>query len=287
MKNTVMKKILLPLLLLVCSLAGMAQKAQKKFDLAYDLYEKKQYNAALQQFLNVYNKGIGSQEVIYRSYYFAGLIYLNTNNTSEAKKVYKDILSTDIESYEEDTDLWDKPFSIMKHNSCKILAGLALKEKDYKQAFKYLSMADKEYPFIHFCGNAHESNAIFLARMYAKCYVGLGEKEKAIQLLLPYCFSNHYADNSEAADELVVLLKEKYPKSELRKQIAEAREGLYVEQPEKQPWFTQAYVNIFGIKAEVTLSIDGNNKNIVKELKGKALYQYFFDQEKFVKNLLK
>lgn len=281
-----MRKILLPLLLMVCSLAGLAQKAQKKFDRAYDLYEKKQYDSALQQFIGIYNKGIGNLEVIYRSYYFAGLIYLNTNNSGGAKKVYEDILSTDIESYEENTDVWDKPFSIIKHNSCKILAGLALKEKDYRQAFRYFSMADKEYPFIHFCGNAHESNAIFLARMYAKCYVGLGDKEKAIQVLLPYCFSNHYADNREAADELVALLKEKYSKDELRKQIAEAREGLYIEQPDQTPWFANAYVTIFGTKAEVSLSIDGNNRNIIKELKGKALYQYFFDEEKFVKNLL-
>lgn len=281
-----MKKILLPVLLLACSLAGLAQKAQKKFDRAYDLYEKKQYDSALQQFIAIYNKGIGHQELIYRSYYFAGLIYLNTNNTIEAKKVYRDILSTETESYEEDTDVWDKPFSIIKHNSCKILAGMALKEKDYRQAFRYFSMADKEYPFIHFCGNAHESNAIFLARMYAKCYVGFGDKEKAIRLLLPYGFSNHYADNSEAANELVALLKEKYSKDELRKQIAEAREGLYIEQRDQTPWFAQAFVNIFGEKAEVSLSIDGKNKNLIRKLKGKALYQYFFDQEKFVKNLL-
>lgn len=286
-----MIKIAFTIALLTLTLNSIAQKTQKKFDHAYDLYAKKKYDSALYLFVDIYNKGIGNREIIYRSYYFIGLIYMDTKNTSAAKEVYKEMLATDFENpnsaYASYDELWNNPFSQFKHNSCKILAKLALDDSDYKLALTYTKMADTEYPFEHFCGNAHASNDIYLAIMYAKCYEGLGDKEKAIETLLPHCINNGLASNSELVDQLCLLLKEKYTNEKIKQQIESAKAGLYVKEIRyRGDVYQYYYVNIFNTEVEVVGSSYQIDYRKIKELKGIELYQYIFTREEFVKKVL-
>jgi hypothetical protein len=285
-----MRKLACTIAFLTLTLHSIAQKTQKKFDYAYNLYEMKKYDSALYLFADIYNKGIGNKETIYRSYYFIGLIYLDTKNTAAAKEVYIDMLATDFENpnsiHATSYDLWNNPFSQFKHNSCKILAKLAIDDKDYKLALDYIKMADQEYPFEHFCENAHASNEIYLKRMYAKCYNGLGDRNKAIKTLLPYCLANGYASTSELAAELAVLLKEKYSKENIKKEVKMARAGLYMELPKISYLGPNYYITIFDTKLEVTTTNYRWYRKLDKELKGIELYKYLFDQEEFIKNIL-
>ena len=228
-----MRKLLLTIFALVLTSGIFAQKTQKRFEYANKLYEEENYDSALYLFTAIYNRGIGSTELIAKSYYNIGIIYLEKKDTLNTKRIFTNILSSDFNDMDRagtGEGLMAEPYALYKNNSCRILAKLALQQKDFKSALTYIEQADKRYPYRHFCGNEYTANDIYMASMYARCYEGMGDKEKAIKTLLPHCIENGLASNGYLVDQLCLLLKEKYSKEEIKQEINTATSGIYIKE---------------------------------------------------------
>jgi tetratricopeptide (TPR) repeat protein len=285
-----MKKIISIIAFLTLTLGVFSQKAQKQFEYASALYEAGKFDSALYSFANIYNKGRGSETLIAKAYYNIGVIYLEQKRNTYAKEIFENILESDFDEMDRGgtgSGIMGEPYAIYKNRSCRILAAIALDEKDYETALKYTKMADKEYPYRHFCGNEYAANDIYLATMYARCYEGLGDKEKAIQTLLPHCIENGLASNSELVDQLCLLIKEKYSKEEIKQRVESAASGISVKEI-KQGTYTERnyYVNIFNTELKIEGYPEGIDYRETKNMKGAELYRYYFKEGTFVKKLL-
>lgn len=285
-----MKKILLPVLLLVCSLAGLAQKAQKKFDRAYQMMDDEKYDSALNLFTSIYNRGIGAPALIAKSYYNIGVIYLELKDSANAKRIFTNIILSDVDDMDRGgigEGLMAEPYALYKNRSCNILAILALQEKDYVKTLKYIEMADKEYPYIHFCGNEYAANDIYMATMYAKCYAGLGDIDRAIQTLMPHCINNGLASNSYLVEQLCGLLRQKYSREEIKQEINTAISGIYVRETKQRDYTDSIYfVKIFNTEFELgnySFYYDYKRSEIFN---GIELYRNQFKESEFVTKLL-
>ena len=285
-----MRKILLPLLLMVCSLAGLAQKAQKKFDRAYQMMDDEKYDSALYLFTSIYNRGIGAPALIAKSYYNIGVIYLELKDSANAKRIFTNIIQSDFDDRDRGgigEGLMAEPYALYKNRSCNILAIMAVEEKDYAKALKYIEMADKEYPYVHFCGNEYAANDIYMATMYAKCYAGLGDIDRALKTLMPHCINNGLASNSYLVEQLCSLLKQKYTKEEIKQQVNAAISGVYVKET-KHPYYTDsAYcAKIFNTEFKLGNYSYYYDYKRAANFNGIELYREQLKESEFVKKLL-
>jgi len=225
-----MKTIILSIFLLSFSTNVFSQKkVVKQFGHAIELYDSKIYDSSFIIFQQIYRKGRGDLSLISKAYYNMGYILLITKDYANAKMIFEDILTSDFDDMDEGgtgEGLMAEPYALYKNNSCNILAKLALEEKDFKKALAYTEMADKEYPYYHFCGNEYAANNIHLAWLYAKCYEGLGDKDKALTTLLPECLDNGLANNDSIVKMAAQLIKEKYKYEEIEAAIDNAVAGI-------------------------------------------------------------
>lgn len=285
-----MRNLFITLLTLSLTSNVIAQKTQKRFEYANKLYKQENYDSALYLFAAIYNKGIGNPALIAKSYYNIGIIYLDKKDTVDAKKIFKDILSSDFDDQDRGgtgDGLMAEPYALYKNNSCKILAMMALQEKDFKSALSYTEMADKDYPYRHFCGNEYAANDIYMASMYAKCYAGLQDINRAIQTLMPHCINNGLASNNRLVEQLCGLLKEKYSREEIKQEINTALSGIYIRETKHNDYTDSNYcVKIFNTEFKLghySFYIDYKRS---ENFNGIELYRNQFKESEFVKKLL-
>lgn len=155
------------------------------------------------------------------------LIYEEQNDIDLALDSYKEILAykspISRKKLSEDTRILH---SIYKNEACKKLVEIYLEQKDFKNALKYVKLT-KEYPFQHFCGNAHAADEIQIATLYTKCYIGLDNKEAALAHSLPQLFHNGMASNAKLVELTVNFLKANYDKEKLITALDTAIEQSY------------------------------------------------------------
>jgi tetratricopeptide (TPR) repeat protein len=272
-------------------LTTTAQKISKLFDHGLELYRDKEYDSALLVFEKVYNEGRGNFNLINKSYYNIAQIYLEKNDIKKAKALFTEIIgSSEFDDMEEGglgSGLMADPYALYKNHSCNIMAHLALEEYHYKEALSFVEMADKIYPFRHYCGNAYESYAVYLATMYAKCYIGMGNREKAIGMLLPECFNSIYADNSDLIKLLVPLLKSKYDSGTIKEMVDHALTNITSKKTGKGKHSGIVYVTtLFG--TEFILNNTGVDIDYRKlsNLEERDQVIYCFGNERLIKALL-
>ena len=285
-----MRNLFITLLALSLTSGVIAQKTQKRFEYASKLYERENYDSALYLFAAIYNKGIGNPALIAKSYYNIGIIYLEKKDTVNARRIFKDIIYSNFDDMDRGgtgSGLMAEPYALYKNNSCKILTMMALQEKDFVNALSYTEMADKDFPYIHFCGNEYAANDIYMASMYARCYEGLGNKERAIETLLPHCIENGLANNSRLVDQLCILLKEKYSKEAIKQQIESAISGMYIKQKKLRDYVDSSYyTKIFNTELELDVYSSDIDYRKTKHLNQIELHRYYFKESEFVKKLL-
>jgi hypothetical protein len=119
-----------------------------------------------------------------------------------------------------------EPYALYKHNSCVNLAGIALDEKKYSLALKYIELFDKKYPYRHFCGNEITEERIFTAYRYAEAYLGLNDTDKALQNLLPNIIETGLAGNGYLVDKTIEVLEERYPSAYLTSEFSKSIDKL-------------------------------------------------------------
>ncbi len=285
-----MRKALFSIILITFVLSATAQKVVKRFEEASRMHEQKNYDSALYLYAAIYNKGIGSTELIAKSYYNIGVIYLDRGNTEAAKAVFEDLLTEDFNEMDHGgtgSGIMAEPYAIYKNRSCRILAHLSIEAKDFKRALMYTEKADKEYPYRHFCGNEYAANDIYMAMMYATCYAGLGDKDRAINTLFPHYMENGFANNTELVDQLCKLLKEKYSKDEISRQVELAITGIYTKEVRKRNYTYKGYfVKMFNTELEITEYSSDIYFKKIKDQEVVDLCRTYFKASAFIKKLM-
>ncbi len=167
----------------------------------------------------------------YRTLNNMGAIELALDYNEDALKTYKQILDSKADDKEDGgvgEGIMAEPYANYKNRAARVIASIYLEDSNYTEALKYLDLTQK-YPYRHFCGNEYAANDIYMARQYARCYVGLGQYDSAISKLVPHLIENGLASNSSAVDILYKVLLKKYTKSELKKKLHDAFENYYTE----------------------------------------------------------
>lgn len=160
-----------------------------------------------------------------------GAIELVMDYKEDALKTYKRILSSNADDMEKGgvgEGLMSEPYANYKNRAAKVIASIYVEDSNYTQALKYLELT-KKYPYQHFCGNEHAANNIYMAQLYAECYIGLKQYDSAINILVPHLIENGLASNRSAVDLLYEVLLKKYKKVELQKLLEEAFKNYYTE----------------------------------------------------------
>lgn len=186
-----------------------------------------------------------NSDLFYNALYNQALLDIELGDTDDAELSFKKILK------ELKNDKNDK-YSYLKASTNRSLANISINNGKHNEALNYLDNY-KKYPFKHFCGNAHASYNTDLNTMYAKCYLGLNEIDKAYDILLPNLLEDGMSDNSEIVQLTYETLLKKYEKEELKRMYNKAFDELIVENnKDYREYFivflnTKLKLNFFGI----------------------------------------
>ncbi len=200
-----------------------------KRELAEDVKE-----ALLEKALTYYQELIDSfpqSKLLFRALNNKASIELALDNKEDAIQTYKTILKShanDMEKGGIGTGLMGEPYANYKNRAATVLAHTYLQDSNYKEALKYLDLTEK-YPYRHFCGNEHESNALYKNWLYARCYVGLHKPKKALEILLPHIMENGLANNSHVVELAYQTLIKEYRKEDILLKYEEAFKNVQVE----------------------------------------------------------
>lgn len=203
--------------------------------------EKIQRNFAIEIKENVLNKVIRDYEELIKEFPKSKLIFRALNNKGFAELELKDyknaqvtfqkILKSEANDKEKGgigSGIMGEPYANYKNRASKILADLELKNGNYQEALNYLDET-KKFPYRHFCGNEYAADEIYMAVMYAKCYLGLNQYEKAYDILLPNIIENGLASNSEIITISIDALLKNYKKEELKIQFENCFKNVFAE----------------------------------------------------------
>ena len=189
-------------------------KREKNF--AIDIKE-----TSLKKAIKFYQELIDSipkSNLLFRALNNKGFAELSLNKSKEAKTTFQKILDSKAEDKEKGgigSGLMGEPYANYKNRAVKTLASICIKENNYTEAIKYLDLT-KKFPYRHFCGNEYAADEIYMSELYAKCYLGLNDSDKALKVLLPNLLENGLADNSELVVLTTETLLKKYSKEELK-----------------------------------------------------------------------
>ncbi|TCJ17598.1 hypothetical protein EPD60_05230 [Flaviaesturariibacter flavus] len=167
----------------------------------------------------------GNDALFGHALYNLGVTYYRRNLPDSAKECFRRLLFFDLDEFDRGgrgEGIMGEPYAQYKHNSCEMLATIALKESDYGLALEYIRKFDVEYPYQHFCGNEYKAFDYYLATMYARAYCGLGDTARAISVLLPHVFDEGLASNAAVLRLLLPLLRSRYDLAQLSGELYEA-----------------------------------------------------------------
>ncbi len=99
-----------------------------------------------------------------------------------------------------------------KNSACLYLTEICIEQQKFEEAQSHLDAAINKYPTDYFCGTAYIYYFARLRHLKGLCFEGLGQTDKAIELLVPYCFR----ENNET---LLRILKATFQHQELKEQM--------------------------------------------------------------------
>ncbi len=220
-------------------------KDEAAFQQASELFEgglKVRALRSFQQFIVAYPKS----PLKASAHYNIGYLYFTLYKYDSARITFHQIL--DQPYNERDANDIMEPYKLYKHNTCRMLAEIALLQEDYPQAERYIEMFDKKFPYQHFCGNEWSAYDMYKAMMLAKVHKGMKKTDLAIQDLLPYVFDDGLASNEAVVDELIDLVKQKYTSAQIKQELDKAIASVSVQTKNK---YDQASIQLFGISVPV------------------------------------
>jgi len=153
-----------------------------------------------------------------------GTIEFSLGHQANAKKTFLKILNSNADDKEPDefsSGSLSKRYPNYKNRAVKMLAEISMADSNYKEALMYLDKT-KQYEYRSFCGNGYAEEAIYVAELYARCYIGLKDDRKALDILIPHIIENALTDNSALVFLTYNTLLKTYKKEDLRKLYEEA-----------------------------------------------------------------
>ena len=228
-------------------------KDSTKQGLATDIKE-----TILDKALEYYQELIDSfpkSKLLFRTLNNKGFIELALDDKVEAKKTFQKILDSKADDKEKGgigSGIMAEPYANYKNRAAKILADISIKDSNYSEAIKYLDLT-KKYPYRHFCGNEYAADEIYMSELYAKSYLGLNDKQKALKILLPNILENGLADNSDLVDLTYNTLLKDYQKGELKVKYEQAFESYQTERiKSKKEEYNKYYITFLDTKIELS-----------------------------------
>lgn len=195
---------------------------KEKKELASDIKE-----TILEKALEYYQELIDSfpkSNLLFRTLNNKGFIELVLDEKGKAKETFLKILNSKADDTEMGgigSGLMAEPYANYKNRALKVLADIYIKDSNYREAIKYLDLT-KKYPYRHFCGNEYAADEIYMKELYAKCFIGLNNRNKALEQLLPYLLENGLANNSNLVALTYKTLLQQYSKDELKVKYEQA-----------------------------------------------------------------
>lgn len=214
------------------------------FEEAGDHFREGDFHAAAEGFLNI-RKKFPKSELVGRAHFNEALSYYRQHHYESAKKTFLEIL--DQPYNDRDPNNLMEPYTLYKHLSSRYLAEIALGEKDYATAEKYIQVFDKKYPYQHFCGNELAAYDMYKAVMNAKIYRARKEVKKAMNLLLPHVFDSSLASNDDVLEELASILEEHFTREQNKAEFSRALASLEL----KEKGGTYVNISLYGVKINV------------------------------------
>jgi tetratricopeptide (TPR) repeat protein len=223
-QNYFIKVIGLSIIVLLHSFPNFCQKT-KFWDQASNFYEAKEWDKALTIYAKIHEKSKVNSPDYARAFYNMGHVKLLKKDTLEAEKIFLKILESNFNELDKGgrgSGVMQEPYALYRNNSSKILAQINIQRKDFKKALFYVELADKKYKYHHFCGNELEADRIEMATYFGKCYWGLNEFDKSMNMLLPHVFNSGLADNDDLVKLTVQYLIEKYGKAKVEAELSKS-----------------------------------------------------------------
>lgn len=220
---------------------SLSEKAAFEADMKEIILEKSLffYDNLIEQYPN--------SKLLYRALNNKAYILLNMDEVDEAEEIFLLILDSKLNDAEKGgvgTGIMAEPYANYKNRAAKTLARLSIEKKDYKSALEYLNLTHK-YVYRHFCGNEYAADKIYVAELYAQCYIGLKDFEKATEVLLPELMNNALTDNTDLVNLAYQVLMETYSREELSTKYEEAFRHYEVETVKTKKYEYQTYHIVF------------------------------------------
>ena len=167
------------LILFSCFLATISHPQVVPED-AFSKLRSGDYKAAIR----IYREKI-AQKPMGQDIFMLGECYLKTDSIEQAKQQFEKILAGKATYFDD-----------FETESCKNLADIYKKQKNYRKALYYYQL----YPVLfirHDSGDGNRLRFNFLnSNEQAKCYMGLGLIDSAVKVMTPYMFCTHKDLNS-------------------------------------------------------------------------------------------
>lgn len=251
-------------------------------ELATDIKE-----TILDKALENYNELIDSfpkSKLLFRALNNKGFIELALDDRNEAKKTFLKIIESKADDKEKGgigSGIMAEPYANFKNRASKILADIHIKDSNYAEAIKYLDLT-KKYPYRHFCGNEYASDKIYMSTLYAKCYIGLNNKNEALKILLPNLLENGLANNSNLVELTHKILREQFSKDDLKTKYEQAFKNYQIEKIKNKD---NEYENYFITFLDTKIKLSSWRLEYMKPEEKQKEIDRMYTQSKFYKLL--
>ena len=202
-------------------------------------------------------KNFPKSKHIFRALNNKGFALLELKKYDKAKEIFLQIVSSEANDKEKGgigSGIMSEPFANYKNRALNMLANMEIQNKSYEEAIKYLNET-KKYPYRHFCGNAYAAEQLYMAEQLSKCYIGLNQNDKALDILLPNIFENGLASNDELIDITIATLLKRNKKEDLKILFENSFKNIITEKEvnkKKSYTYTNYYINFLNRKIKLT-----------------------------------
>lgn len=218
------------------------------FELKEDILDKviDNYNELISQF--------PQSDLVFRALNNKAFAELENGYQNKAQETFLKIVKSKANDKEKGgigSGIMGEPYANYKNRALKNLAKIEIVNKNYSAALQYLEET-KKFPYQHFCGNEFAEDKIYIAELYAQCYLGLNQTEKAFDVLLPNIFENGLASNSEIVTLTYNTLSKTYSKMDLKNQLEESFKNLMIKKEKRNKYeYTSYNINFLNRNIEL------------------------------------
>ncbi|MCH2235624.1 MAG: hypothetical protein MK078_15390 [Crocinitomicaceae bacterium] len=219
------------------------------------------------------------KSVLYpKSFYNLGLAYYENEEFGKAKSIFNGILTSNFNEEEPvGGSIMLDPYANFKHRSSNILHQIYYDQGDYDSSLYYLSLSDTAYPYLHFCGNAYASNAIYFSLRYAHLYEMIGDLKSAKEALLESVFED-LADNTKVLETLKRLYLLEKGSETLINELDQSLQSIYMkEEVHYERNYKVYYFDLQGIPIRIPFRFYGqdgfDNDKTIGMIKKTAFYK--------------